>query len=92
MKRLLILITIILFNSNSFAEVKSFDSFFSNIGGRFSYKADFDKNDNIIQLIEINDFKQLKSSNGCFNINDFSNDSKIYQFLKKNNLKNFCNK
>lgn len=92
MKRLLILITIILFNSNSFAEVKSFDLFFANIGGRFSYKADFDKNDNIIQLIEINDFKQLKSSNGCFNINDFSNDSKIYQFLKKNNLENFCNK
>lgn len=92
MRNFFILIVIILFNSNSFAEVKSFDSFFANIGGRFSYKADFDKNDNIIQLIEINDFKQLKSSNGCFNIKDFSNDSKIYQFLKKNNFKNFCNK
>ena len=48
-------------------------------------------NDNITELININDFKQIKSSDGCFKINDFARNGKIYEFLKKNNLKKYCN-
>jgi hypothetical protein len=92
-KKLAYLITItLLLTSTSNSEIKKVDSFFSDIGGRFIYEAEFDEYENIIRLIHINDFKELKSSNGCFNINDFSNDSRIYKFLKKKKLKKFCNK
>ena len=87
------LIIIIFFNMIAicFSEIKKVDAFFANIGGRFSYEASFDKEGNIINLIRIYDFKNLKSSNGCFDINFFDQNSKIYKFLKSKNLKNFCN-
>ena len=48
--------------ANCFSEIKKVDTFFANIGGRFSYEASFDKEGNIINLIRIYDFKNLKSS------------------------------
>jgi len=91
-KKLIYCIIITIFSiSVANSEVKKVDSFFANIGGRFIYEAEFDKNEDIIRLIHINDFKQLKSSNGCFKISFFDEESKIYKFLKKNNLNTFCN-
>ena len=47
------------------AEIKTVDAFFANIGGRYSYEANFNKNGDIDQLIKINDFKELKIKDGC---------------------------
>ena len=91
-KKLAYLITMfLLLTLTSNSEIKKVDSFFSDIGGRFIYEAEFDEYENIIRLIHINDFKELKSSNGCFEIIFFDKDSKIYEYFKKNNLEIFCN-
>ena len=87
----LTLICILVSITQSKAEIKTIDSFFADIGGRFTYEAEFDKNEDIVKLININDFKELKSSNGCFEISFFDKDSKIYEYLNKNNLDIFCN-
>jgi len=77
-------------NKSILTEIAKRDTFFRG-NGRFSYEAEFDLNDNITKIININDFKQMVSSDGCFKINDFATDGKIYDFLKKNKLKNYCN-
>ena len=59
--------------------------------GKFSYEAEFDLNDDITKIVNINDFKKIVSADGCFKINDFATDGKIYNFLKKNKLKKYCN-
>ena len=81
----------IFFISNSVAQIKNAFAYFANIGGRYAYEAKFDKNNEIEHLIKVNDFKQLKSSNGCFDINVFDKKGKIYKFMVKKNLKVFCN-
>ena len=78
-------------NKSILSEIKKRDSFFEPTG-RYSYEAEFDLNDNITEIININDFKQIASSDGCFKINDFKRDGKIYDFLRKKNLKKYCNK
>ena len=78
-------------NKSILTEIGKRDSFFKG-NGRYSYEAEFDLNDNITEIININDFKQMVSSDGCFKINDFEKDGKIYDFLNKNNLKIHCNK
>ena len=77
-------------NKSILTEIAKRDTFFRG-NGRFSYEAEFDLNDDITKIININDFKQMVSSDGCFKINDFATDGKIYDFLKKNKLKNYCN-
>ena len=91
--RLLYLVTMlkVFFITNSVAEIKEAFAYFANIGGRYAYEANFDKNDDIEHLLRVNDFKNLKSSNGCFEINVFDKNGKIYQFMTKKNLKVFCN-
>ena len=78
-------------NKSMLTEIVKRDSFFEG-NGRYSYEAEFDLNDNITEIININDFKQMVSSDGCFKISDFEKDGKIYVFLNKNNLKIHCNK
>ena len=73
------------------AEIKTVDAFFANIGGRYSYEANFNKNGDIDQLIKINDFKELKIKDGCFDIDDFDKNGKIFKFLNKKGVKSFCN-
>ena len=73
------------------AEIKTVDAFFANIGGRYSYEANFNKNGDIDQLIKINDFKELKIKDGCFDIDDFDKSGKIFKFLNKKGVKSFCN-
>ena len=77
-------------NRSILTEISKRDTFFRG-SGRFSYEAEFDLNDDITKIIKINDFKQMVSSNGCFKIDDFSVDGKIYKFLKENNLQEYCN-
>ena len=77
-------------NKSILTEIGKRDTFFRG-NGRFSYEAEFDLNDDITKIININDFKQMVSSDGCFKINDFATDGKIYDFLKKNKLKTYCN-
>lgn len=77
-------------NKSILTEIGKRDAFFRG-NGRFSYKAEFDLNDDIVELININDFKQIKSSDGCFKISDFEKEGKIYDFLNKNKLKKYCN-
>jgi hypothetical protein len=77
-------------NKSILSEIGKRDSFFEPTG-RYSYEAEFDLNDNITEIININDFKQIVSSDGCFKISDFKKDGKIYDFLKKNNIKKYCN-
>ena len=94
MKKLFLSILVLcsLLGGNAYAdEIKTVDAFFANIGGRYSYEANFDADGNIINLIRVIDFKQLKSTDGCFDIEIFSKTGKIYKFLKDKNLKNFCN-
>ena len=87
-----ILVLSFLLSGNGYAdEIKTVDAFFVNIGGRYSYEANFDADGNIINLIRVIDFKQLKSTDGCFDIEIFSKTGKIYKFLKDKNLKTFCN-
>ena len=78
-------------NKSILTEIGKRDSFFEG-NGRYSYEAEFDLNDDITKIININDFKQMVSSDGCFKINDFATDGKIYDFLNKNKLKTYCNK
>ena len=73
------------------AEIKTVDAFFANIGGRYSYEANFNKNGDIDQLIKIYDFKELKIKDGCFDIEDFDKNGKIFKFLNKKGVKSFCN-
>ena len=77
-------------NKSILTEITKRDTFFRG-NGRFSYEAEFDLNDDITKIIKINDFKQMVSSDGCFKINDFATDGKIYNFLNKNKLKKYCN-
>ena len=77
-------------NKSILTEITKRDTFFRG-NGRFSYEAEFDLNDDITKIININDFKQMVSSDGCFKINDFATDGKIYNFLNKNKLKTYCN-
>ena len=77
-------------NKSILTEIGKRDSFFEG-NGRYSYEAEFDLNDDITKIININDFKQMVSADGCFKINDFARDGKIYDFLKKNKLKTYCN-
>ena len=77
-------------NKSILTEIAKRDTFFRG-NGRFSYEAEFDLNDDITKIININDFKQMVSSDGCFKINDFATDGKIYNFLNKNKLKTYCN-
>jgi virulence-associated protein VapD len=77
-------------NKSILTEIGKRDTFFRG-NGRFSYEAEFDLNDDITKIININDFKQMVSSDGCFKINDFATDGKIYNFLNKNKLKTYCN-
>ena len=91
MKKLLLAILFTLvFCGGASAEIKWSDAFFEG-GGRYSYEAELDQDGNIIQLIEINDFKNLKDSNGCFKISFFDKYSNVYKFLKNKNLNVFCN-
>lgn len=80
-----------LVTTNLLAEIKTVDAFFANIGGRYSYEANFDVDGNIINLIKVIDFNQLKSTDECFDIEVFSTTGKIYKFLKDKNLRTFCN-
>ena len=73
-------------NKSILTEIGKRDSFFEG-NGRYSYEAEFDLNDDITKIININDFKQMVSADGCFKISDFEKDGKIYAFLKKNKLK-----
>jgi len=77
-------------NKSILTEIGKRDSFFEG-NGRYSYEAEFDLNDDITKIININDFKQMVSDDGCFKINDFARDGKIYDFLNKNKLKTYCN-
>ena len=86
-----IILIFFLLTNNSAAEIKTADAFFANIGGRYSYEANFDKNGDIAQLIKINDFKELKIKDGCFDIDDFDKNGKIFKFLNKKGVKSFCN-
>jgi len=89
MKKLILIFFLV--TTNLLAEIKTVDAFFANIGGRYSYEANFDADGNISNLIRVIDFKQLKSTDGCFDIEVFSKTGKIYKFLKDKNLKIFCN-
>ena len=57
-------------NKSILTEIGKRDSFFEG-NGRYSYEAEFDLNDDITKIININDFKQMLSADGCFKINDF---------------------
>ena len=89
MKKLILIF--FLTTTNLLAEIKTVDAFFANIGGRYSYEANFNKNGDIDQLIKINDFKELKIKDGCFDIDDFDKSGKIFKFLNKKGVKSFCN-
>jgi hypothetical protein len=78
-------------NKSMLTEIVKRDSFFEG-NGRYSYEAEFDLNDDITKIININDFKKIVSADGCFKISDFEKDGKIYDFLNKNELKIHCNK
>mgnify|MGYP001086441775 FL=1 len=89
MKKVLLIFFIV--TTSVIAEIKTVDAFFANIGGRYSYEANFNKNGYIDQLIKINDFKDLKIKDGCFDIDDFDKNGKIFKFLNKKGVKSFCN-
>jgi hypothetical protein len=92
MKKLLLFLFInTLITKSTLADTRIADAYFANIGGRYSYEATFDKDNNIVNLIKVNDFKQLKSSNGCFDINVFDKNGKIYKYLSKKKIRVFCN-